>query len=118
LWGKGKVLQSRALTIRLIRLAMAAALIFPILLFSLASWTSYRNIRAWADERLTRSLDIQQEEATKTFELIDLTMSRAAELVEGLDAATIRSDEDRLHSRVADLSHAVKVVQSIWIYSQ
>ena len=70
-------MQARLLTIRLIRLAMAASLVFPCLLFGFASWTAYRNIHALAEERLVRSLDIAAEEAQKTFELVALTMSQA-----------------------------------------
>jgi hypothetical protein len=65
-------MQARALTIRLVRLAMAASLIVPRLLFAFASWNNYRNLKALTDERLTRSLDVQREEAQKTFELVGL----------------------------------------------
>ena len=109
-------MESRLLTIRLIRLAMAVSLVLPCLLFALASWTSYRNIHALADERLARSLDVQQEEATKTFELIDLTMINASDLVTGMSDADIRQNEERLHLQFKKYSDAVTVVQSIWIY--
>jgi hypothetical protein len=68
-------MEARSQTIRLIRLAMAASIILPTLLFAFASLTTYHNTHMLADERLVRSLDVQQEEATKTFELVDLTMS-------------------------------------------
>ena len=110
-------MQSRALTIRLIRLAMAAALIFPLVLFLFASWSSYRSISALADERLTRSLDIQQEEAAKDFELVGLIMRRAAELVAGMDTNGLRASEERIHDGFADLTNAVAAVQSIWVYA-
>lgn len=110
-------MQSRALTIRLIRLALAAALIFPLVLFLFASWSSYRSISAAADERLARSLDIQEEEATKDFELVGLIMRRAAELVAGMDANGLRANEERLHGSFADLANAVASVQSIWVYA-
>ena len=109
--------QSRQLTIRLIWLAVAAAIFFPLLLFLLASWTSYRNISALADERLTRSLDIQQEEATKAFQLIGLTLSRATELILGMNGATLRANEEQLHHRLSGLAAAVGIVQSIWVYA-
>ena len=96
---------------------MAAAVIFPLLLFLFASWASYRNILALADERLTRSLDIQQEEATKTFQLIGLTLSRAAELISGLDEATISSNEQQLNEKFSRLAAAVGIVQSVWVYA-
>ena len=74
-------MQQRPKTIRLIRLAMAAAVLLPCALFAFGSWTTYRNLHILADERLLRSLDVQQEEATKTFELINLTMGNASDLV-------------------------------------
>src|ERR1700761_6559943 len=109
--------QSRRFTIRPIRLAIAAAVILPLLLFLFASWTSFRNISALADERLTRSLDIQQEEATKAFQLIGLTLSRAAELVLNMDGKALRLNEEQLHTRFAGLAASVGIVQSIWVYS-
>src|ERR1700751_1406208 len=96
---------------------MAAALIFPLVLFLFASWSSYRTISALADERLTRSLDIEQEEATKDFELVGLIMRRAAELVAGLDADGLRANEERIHGSFADLANAVAAVQSIAVYT-
>jgi hypothetical protein len=73
--------QQRSKTIRLIRLAMAAAVLLPCTLFAFASWTAYRSLHVLADERLLRSLDVLQEEAAKTFELTNLTMSNASDLV-------------------------------------
>lgn len=110
-------MQSRALTIRLIRLAMAAALLFPLALFLFASWSSWRTISALADERLTRSLDIQQEEAAKDFELVGLIMRRASELVGGMDTASLRANEERIHDGFAELANAIAAVQSIWVYA-
>jgi hypothetical protein len=54
-------------TIRLVRLAMAASLLAPTMLFAFAAWNSYRNLAALTDERLARSLDVEQEEAQRTF---------------------------------------------------
>jgi signal transduction histidine kinase len=109
-------MQNRLLTIRLIRLAMVASLVLPCLLFAFATWTSYRNIHLLADERLVRSLDVEQEEANKTFELIDLTMSNASDLIAGSSAEQIRDNEERLHRSLRKYSEAVALVQSIWIY--
>ena len=69
-----------------------------------------------ADERLLRSLDVQQEEATKTFELINLTMSNASDLVAGMSGEDIRQNGERLHEQFKKYSDAVEVIQSIWIY--
>jgi signal transduction histidine kinase len=109
-------MQNRLLTIRLIRLAMAASLVLPCLLFAFGAWTTYRNIDLLTNERLIRSLDIEQEEAIKAFELISLAMSDAADVVAGMSAADIRDNADGLHLRLKKYSDAVAVVQSIWIY--
>jgi two-component system NtrC family sensor kinase len=109
-------MQNRLLTIRLIRLAMVASLMLPCLLFVFGAWTAYHNIHALADERLIRSLDVEQEEATKTFELIDLTMNDASNLVAGMSETDISDNEERLHLQLMKYSDAVAVVQSIWIY--
>jgi signal transduction histidine kinase/CheY-like chemotaxis protein len=109
-------MQARALTIRLVRLAMAASLLFPVLLFAFASWTSYSDHIALANERIVRSLDVQQEQALKTFQLIELTLDNAAELVAGMSAADIRENEPRLYLQFQKLDSAVPIIQSIWIY--
>ena len=56
-------MQARALTIRLLRLAMAASLLVPLLLVALTAWTSYRDVKLLADERIVRSLDLQEQQA-------------------------------------------------------
>jgi signal transduction histidine kinase/CheY-like chemotaxis protein len=109
-------MQARALTIRLIRLAMAAALLLPALLFLFASWHSYRQFWALADERIMRSLDVQQEQALKAFQLVDLALNNAAELVSGMAQEDIRSSQGDLHLELKKLVGAVPMVQSIWIY--
>jgi len=88
-------MQARALTIRLVRLAMAASLIVPRLLFAFASWNSYRNLKALTDERLTRSLEVQQEETQKTFQLVDLALNTTSDLVAGMSDSDIRKKPDR-----------------------
>ena len=60
-------MQARTLTIRLVRLAMAASLLFPVCCSPSRPGTAIANISALADERLARSLDVEQEEALKTF---------------------------------------------------
>ena len=89
-------MQARALTIRLVRLAMVASLLIPSLLFAFASWTSYRNVKALADERIIRSLDVQQEQARKAFEIVELALGSANDLVSGMSDSDIRNNEERL----------------------
>jgi two-component system, NtrC family, sensor kinase len=109
-------MQQRRKTIRLIRLAMAAAMVLPMILFVVGSSTTYRNLHVLADERLLRSPDVQQQEAAKTFELVTLTMGNASDLVVGMADEEIRQNGERLHQQYKKYSDAVAVIQSIWIY--
>jgi len=86
-------MQARTLTIQLVRLAMAASLLAPTVLFAFAAWNSYRNLAALTDERLARSLDVEQEEAQRTFQLVDLALNSVKDLVADMSADDIRHDE-------------------------
>jgi signal transduction histidine kinase len=111
-------MQARTLTIRLVRTAMAASLLVPCALFAFAAWNSYGTLTALTDERLARSLDVQQEEAQKTFQLVDLALNAASDLVAGMSDADIRGDESRLHRLLLKLAAQIPAVQSIWIYGR
>jgi two-component system NtrC family sensor kinase len=66
---------ARESAVRLLKLMMIASLVLPAALFAYAAWVSYRSIRAVADERIERSLDVQQEQALKVFETVDRTFA-------------------------------------------
>jgi two-component system, NtrC family, sensor kinase len=111
-------MQARTLTIRLVRLAMAASLLAPTLLFAFAAWNSYRNLAALTDERLARSLDVEQEEAQRTFQLVDLALNSVKDLVADMSADDIRRDEKHLHLLLQKLDAQIPLIQSIWIYDK
>jgi two-component system, NtrC family, sensor kinase len=111
-------MQARTLTIRLVRLAMAASLLAPALLFVFAAWNSYRNLEALTDERLARSLDVEQEEAQRTFQLVDLAINSVKDLIADMSADDIRRDETRLHLLLQKLDAQIPLIQSIWIYDK
>jgi len=109
-------MQKRALTTRLVRLAMAASLLVPCALFSFGTWNTYRSLKSLTDERLTRSLDVQQEEAEKTFELVDFALNSASELVTGMSDADVRNNREQIFSELKKLVGQIQSVQSVWIY--
>ena len=109
-------MQARTLTIRLVRLAMAASLLAPAMLFAFASWNSHRNLAALTDERLTRSLDVQQEEAQRTFQLVGLALNSVKDLVADMSADDIRRNQKHLHQLLQKLDAQIPLIQSIWIY--
>ena len=88
------------------------------MLFAFASWNSFRNLKALTDERLTRSLDVQQEEAQKTFELVNLALNAANDLVEGMSDSEIRKNDGRLNLVLKKLVGEIPIIQSIWIYGR
>ncbi len=109
-------MKARALTIRLLWLAMAASLLVPYLLFAFASWISYNHLQELTSERLIRSIDIEQGEARTTFLFISHALEDASEIVAAMSASDIRSDEARLYDRLKKLLAQVPLAQSIWIY--
>ena len=111
-------MQARELTFRLVRLAMAASLILPFCLFVFASWISYVNFKALTDERLVRSLDVEQEEASKTFQLVNLALDSVSDLVAGMSDSDIAQDQERLYPQLQKLVKAIPAIQSIWIYGR
>jgi two-component system NtrC family sensor kinase len=111
-------MQARTRTIWLVRLAMAASLFAPLLIFAFASWTSHRNTLALTDERLARSLDVEEEEAQRTFQLVGVALNSVKDLVAGMSADDIRHEEGRLHSLLQKLDAQVPLIQSIWIYDK
>jgi two-component system NtrC family sensor kinase len=111
-------MEARAKTIRLVRLAMAASLVVPLLFFVVGGWVSHRWLVEFADERLLRSLDVQHEQALNAFSLIDVTLNNANELVVGMSDADVQKFAPDLHAQFRKLVAAAPVVQSIWIFDK
>ncbi len=108
--------QARAATLRLLRLLAAAALILPLSLFLFASWISYRDRQALADERITRSLDVMQEQALKAFQSITVALDAIDRLLDGRSPAEIAAAEPHLHAELDRIEQTLPDVQSIWVF--
>src|SRR5271170_5940508 len=109
-------MQARALTVRVLWLAMAASLLVPLLLFAVASWISKKHIDELTSERLVRSIDIEQEEARTTFLLVNHALDDVSEIVAGMSASDIRGNERLLYDRLRKLVAEIPLAQSIWLY--
>ncbi|MGD0335051.1 MAG: ATP-binding protein [Xanthobacteraceae bacterium] len=94
---------ARESAVRLLQLMMIASVVLPAALFAYASWVSYRDINAVADERILRSLDVMQEQSLKVFETVDRTFAEVNEIVRGMSDAEIHAAEPRLHQRLASI---------------
>ncbi len=90
---------ARDSAIRLLQLTMIASVILPAALFAYASWFTYREVHAVADERITRSLDVMQEQSLKVFETVDRTFAEVNEIVRGMSDAEIRAAQPQLQPR-------------------
>jgi two-component system, NtrC family, sensor kinase len=101
--GRQSMRSARESATRLLQLMMIAAIVLPAALFAYASWVSYSDIHAVADERISRSLDVMQEQALKVFQTVDRTFAEINEVVRGMSDAEIHAQESRLHVRLADI---------------
>jgi two-component system NtrC family sensor kinase len=103
----------RESAIRLLKLMMIASLVLPAALYAYASWVSYRDTHAAADERIERSLDVQQEQALKVFETVDRTFAEVDEVVRGMSDDQIRASQATLHPRLERISGVMPQLQAI-----
>ncbi len=104
---------ARESAVRLLKLMMIASLVLPAALFGYACWVSYRSTHAEADERIERSLDVQQEQALKVFETVDRTFAEVDEVVRGMSDDQIRAAQPTLHERLARISEVMPQLQAI-----
>jgi two-component system NtrC family sensor kinase len=107
------MMTARESAVRLLKLMMVASLVLPAALYGYASWVSYRDIHAAADERVERSLDVQQEQALKVFETVDRTFAEVDEIVRGMSDDEIRAAQPRLHPRLAQIADVMPQLQAI-----
>ena len=104
---------ARESAVRLLKLMMVASLVLPALLYAYASWVSYRDTHAAADERIERSLDVQQEQALRVFQTIDRTFAEVDEVVRGMSDEQIRAAQSALHPRLDRISGVMPELQAI-----
>src|ERR1700685_1541940 len=104
---------ARESAVRLLKLMMVASLVLPAALYSYASWVSYRDTHVAADERIERSLEVQQEQALKVFETVDRTFAEVDEIVRGMSDDEIRAAQPRLHPRLQQIADVMPQLQAI-----
>ena len=85
-------LQSRAGTLRPLKLLLAAVVILPLALFGGAAWLNHRWSFEEARAQLARTTDAVHEHALKIFQTNELVLDRIAERFGDLDWPQIASD--------------------------
>ena len=90
--------EARVTTLWLLRAIAAASLLVPLGLFAFASWISFHDTQALADERISRSLDVMEEEALKAFQSVNVAIDGIQRLLGARTAREITANEPRLHA--------------------
>ena len=97
----------------LVRLAAAASLILPSALFVWAGWSNQQKIAALAEERILRSLDVEQEHAVKSFQIATVIID---DITEDLLSAPLAGREKYFHDLFQKRIRTVSEIQSIWLF--
>jgi signal transduction histidine kinase len=105
----------RDAALRLLKTMLVASIVIPVALFSYASWMSYRDTIAHADEQLTASLNILSEHASKVFQSVDLATTSVDAIVGDLSDEQIEARQQALHSQLNKLEKALANVDAIFI---
>src|SRR6478735_5199098 len=91
----------RDAALRLLKTMLVASIVIPLALFSYASWISYQDTIAHADEQLTASLNILSEHASKVFQSVDLANTSVDAIVGDLSDEQIEARQGTLHSQLS-----------------
>src|SRR5438477_4755894 len=90
-----------AQAVRILQLLMAAAVVFPLGLFSYAAWTNYRTAWSQADERIERALDVVQEHALKVLETVARTTGEVSAIIDDYKTdADMLAEQAALHRKL------------------
>ncbi len=95
-----------------------AALVLPLLLFAGAGAITYRETRQQADERMARTLDLLYTSVRTTFESEYLVAANVTEMLADVGNAEIRSNEQRIHERLARLIAPLPQVENVWVLDE
>jgi two-component system NtrC family sensor kinase len=106
---------ARESAVRLLKLMMIASLVLPAAVFAYASFVTYHDIQAAADERIERSIDVMQQQALRVFETVDRTFAEVDEIVRGMSNDQIRAAQTSLHTRLDRIKGVMPQVQTIML---
>jgi two-component system NtrC family sensor kinase len=105
----------RYAALRLLKTMLVASIVIPMALFSYASWISYQDTIAHADEQLTASLNILSEHASKVFQSVDLAVTSVDTIVGDLSDEQVEARQEAIHYQLNKLEKALATVDAIFI---
>jgi two-component system NtrC family sensor kinase len=107
---------TRESAVRSLKYMMVGTVLFPLALFAFASFEQYNAITRLADERISRSLDICVEHASKIFQSIEVVFASIDEITRGRAEQSLRLHEAELSERLKLMASAISDIQSIWLF--
>ena len=100
---------------RPLRILVVISLLFPIILFAIASLISYQTHFVEARDRLERTIGIVQEHAIKVFDTFALSERYLNELFEGVSDDDVRAREEYFHTRLSNLVKQFPQLRDLWL---
>ena len=100
---------------RPLKLLIAAAIVFPVVIFALASWISYDQHIIDARDRLQRTVDTMQEHAIKVFETFAISERYMEEMFNDKSDAEIRADEPEYSRRIRNFIQDLPQLRDLWV---
>ena len=107
--------QDGAAAVAWLRGVLVATIVLPVLLFSIASWDSYRTASREAERDLLQRAEIAREHAAKVFDSQKLIAQRISDRIAGLDDRAVSRAAGDLHAFLAEMKHDLPQVQNILI---
>jgi two-component system NtrC family sensor kinase len=98
-----------------LQILLAASLVLPVIIFTLASWISYNRAFDDANDRLQRTLGIIHEHATKVFETMELSAQYTDAMFESVSDEDIRQAEVYYHARLQGLTEMLPQLRDVFV---
>jgi two-component system NtrC family sensor kinase len=110
--------KSNAESIRLLRLALVSAMIFPLAAFLYAAWLDYRDVESHAQRQIERTAEVLNEHGLKVFEAVDRAIAEIAALVRDASDDELRAQQLKLHEDLKRIVATSTELKSLWIFDR
>jgi two-component system NtrC family sensor kinase len=114
-WSSAEMQLPGAVSERPLRTLFFASLIFPLVIFGIASAVTYRQHLDDAIDRLERTLGHVHEHAVKVFESLDVASIYVDEVIGGVSTEEISANEQRYHDRLKRVVERLPELRDLWV---
>lgn len=98
-----------------LRVLLIAAIVLPCLYVTAMSWSDLKAREADAAEIAERNAHVAEEHALKVFDMNQTLNARVIDLIDGLDDATLRSNEASIHQKLKSMGGGYPQVAAVSI---